>query len=86
MGLFEKFFRRDEPSANVAKNRLQMVLVHDRNDITPGMLDVIKDDIIAVLAHHLGIEANDVDVQLSDSESANVLVAQVPLNSTRVIS
>lgn len=86
MGFFERIFRKEEASASVAKNRLQMVLVHDRNDISPGMIDVIKDDIIAVLVHHLGIDATEVDVQLGDGDTQNVLVAQVPLHSTRQFS
>ncbi|MEM7799102.1 MAG: cell division topological specificity factor MinE [Chloroflexota bacterium] len=86
MGFFDRIFRKEEASASVAKNRLQMVLVHDRNDISPGMIDMIKDDIIAVLVHHLGIDATEVDVQLGDGDTQNVLVAQVPLHSTRQFS
>ena len=83
MGIFEKLFNSNESSASSAKNRLKMVLVHDRNDISPGVLRQIRDDIISVFAHHLNIDPDDVEVLLDENDSDNMLVAQVPLNPTR---
>ncbi len=33
-----------------------MVLIHDRSDLPPGMLEQIKDDIIDVIARHTSID------------------------------
>lgn len=85
MGFFEKLFGSNESSASSAKNRLKMVLVHDRNDISPGVLRQIRDDIIGVFAHHLSIDPDAVEVMLDENDSDNMLVAQVPLNPTRRI-
>ncbi|MFT5197087.1 MAG: cell division topological specificity factor [Cellvibrionaceae bacterium] len=85
MGLFEKLFGSAETSANSAKNRLKMVLVHDRNDISPGVLRQIRDDIIGVFAHHLNIDPDAVEVMFEESDNENMLVAQVPLTPTRRI-
>ena len=85
MGIFEKLFGSNESSASSAKNRLKMVLVHDRNDISPGVLRQIRDDIISVFAHHLNIDPDAVEVMLDENDSDNMLVAQVPLNPTRRI-
>lgn len=82
-GWLTKIFGQKEKSSNVAKSRLQMVLSHDRTDITPGMMAAIKDDIISVLAHHLSIEADLVEVNLDQSGSQSTLVAHIPLPSTR---
>lgn len=81
--MFERLFGSSNKSANSAKNRLKMVLVHDRNDISPGVLRQIRDDIIQVFAHHLSIDPDAVEVMLDENESDNMLVAQVPLNPTR---
>ena len=83
MGMFERLFGSSDTSAHSAKNRLKMVLVHDRNDISPGVLRQIRDDIIQVFAHHLSIDPDAVEVMLDENESDNMLVAQVPLNPTR---
>ncbi len=66
-------------SGSVAKSRLQMVLTHDRNDISPGLIQLIKDDIIAVIARHLAIEAENVQVNLTQSHTESRLVAEIPL-------
>lgn len=83
MGFLDRFFSKEDKSANTAKNRLQMVLMHDRNDISPGLIAVIKDEIIEVIVHHLGIDPETVDIMLDESGSQNLLVAQVPLTSSR---
>ena len=83
MNIFEKLFGSSETSASSAKNRLKMVLVHDRNDISPGVLRQIRDDIIGVFAHHLNIDPDAVEVMLDENDSDNMLVAQVPLTPTR---
>lgn len=83
MGWITKLFGEKKNSGSVAKSRLQMVLSHDRTDITPGMMAAIKDDIISVLAQHLSIEADQVEVNLDQSGSESRLVAHIPLPSTR---
>lgn len=50
MSWINRFFGQKEKSGAVAKQRLQMVLIHDRSDVSPGVLDQIKDDIIEVIA------------------------------------
>ncbi len=58
MNKIKSFFQRSaQPSSReAAKQRLQLVLVHDRNQIEPGMLELIKDEIIAVISKHLDID------------------------------
>jgi cell division topological specificity factor len=58
-----------------------MVLTHDRSDITPGLLEVIKDDIVAVIAKHLAIDPDSVEVNLDQSPAQSRLVAEIPLQS-----
>ena len=45
MGFFERLFGKKN-SADSAKERLQLVLIHDRMDLTPAELDSLKDDLI----------------------------------------
>ena len=49
MGLFSFFNKEENKSKNVAKDRLKLVLIHDRAMLSSGMLEQMKDDIIAVI-------------------------------------
>ncbi len=80
MNWFDKLFNKSSKSGSVAKSRLQMVLTHDRADISPGILAAIKDDIIAVIARHLAIDAESVEVNLDQTGRENRLIAQIPLH------
>jgi cell division topological specificity factor len=66
-------------SADTAKQRLRFVLIHDRAEIPPGMLDLIKDDIIAVISRRLPIDRGNVSVSIDNAGSENRLLVDIPL-------
>ncbi|NKQ35651.1 MAG: cell division topological specificity factor MinE [Chloroflexi bacterium] len=82
MSWLDKFFGNKEKSGATAKKRLQMVLIHDRSEISPGMLQLIQDDIIQVIAKRLEIDPESVEVKVDQSEREGYLVAEVPLAQT----
>lgn len=73
------FGRRDAPSAQTAKERLQFVLIHDRTDISPAVLEQLKDEIIAVISKHVDINRAGVEINLSQTQRENKLIANIPL-------
>ncbi len=79
MSWVDKLLGREEKSGATAKKRLQMVLIHDRSEVSPGVLAQIKDEIIQVLVKHLDINPDDVEVSLDQDERESRLVAEVPL-------
>jgi cell division topological specificity factor len=71
---------RDKPSSGkVAKERLRLVLAHDRTSISPALLETLKDEIIAVISRHVAIDADDVQVTFSQNARESRLVADIPL-------
>jgi len=68
-------------SANSAKERLQLVLIHDRTDITPGQLDALKDDLIATISRHIEIDPAAVSINLAQDGRSQRLVADIPLRN-----
>jgi len=56
MGLFSFFNKEEKKSKNVAKDRLKLVLIHDRAMLSSGMLEQMKDDIIAVISKYVEID------------------------------
>ena len=85
MKIFERLLgRRYEPSSGeVAKERLRLVLAHDRTSISPALLDTLKDEIITVISRHVAIDAESVQVTFSQSARESRLVADIPLLTRR---
>ena len=84
MGFLRKLIGRGKsPSSDVAKQRLKLVLVHDRANISPGLLALIKDEIIAVISRHLEIDHRGVEVSFSQQGRETRLVADIPLTDFR---
>ncbi len=83
MRWISQLFGQKEKSGAAAKRRLQMVLVHDRSDVSPGLIAQIKDDIIEVIAKRLAIDPENVVVNLSQSARESRLVAEIPLLNGR---
>lgn len=83
MNWLNRLLGKSESSGQVAKQRLQMVLVHDRADLPPGLLEQIKDDIVAVIARHTAVDTDNVIVHLEQSTQENRLIAEIPLASVR---
>jgi len=80
MGLLERLFRRGKVnSRQIAKDRLQMVLIHDRSDLSPGMLDMIRDEIIALIGERVPINREGVVFTLEQDGRESRLVADIPL-------
>lgn len=61
---FADFFRK-KSSSNVAKDRLKMVLVSDRANCSPDIMEQIKNDIIHVLSKYVEIDLDGLDIKIS---------------------
>jgi cell division topological specificity factor len=80
MGFLDRYFRRREPSSReIAKERLQLVLVHDRVNISPGMLARMKDELITVISRYVEIEPDGVEVTFTQGRRQSRLVADIPV-------
>ena len=61
MSFFDRLFGKKN-SAESAKERLQLVLIHDRTDLTPAELDSLKDDLIDTISRHVEIDVQAVQI------------------------
>jgi len=68
-----------DTSARTAKERLQLVLIHDRTDVPPAVMDLLKDEIITVISRHVDIDREGVEITLTQNQRENRLVANIPL-------
>ena len=84
MKLLDRLLHRQEPpSGEIARERLRLVLAHDRANISPGLLEVLKDEIIAVISRHVPIDPEGVQVTYTEGPRVHRLVADIPLRTER---
>lgn len=77
------FGGRGRGSKSRAKERLQLVLVHDRATISPRLLDDMKADIIQVISQHVDIDPASTEMELSRRGEEVTLVANIPIRGLR---
>ena len=82
-GFWDRVFGRETTSAQQAKERLKLVLVHDRTDISPGALEVLKDELIATISRHIDIDPAAVRIEMSQEGREQRLIADIPLRPAR---
>ncbi|MDR1378695.1 MAG: cell division topological specificity factor MinE [Synergistaceae bacterium] len=66
-------------SAQTARERLRLVLIHDRTDISPQLLENLRVDIIAVLTRYMDIDESRIEIDLGEINSTVALVANIPV-------
>jgi cell division topological specificity factor len=75
-----RIFSKDNTnSKDVAKERLRLVLVHDRTSISPEYLNLIKEDLLKVIREYLEIDEEALQVNLANEDSTFALVANIPV-------
>lgn len=87
MGLSD-FFRK-KTSSNVAKDRLKLVLVSDRANCTPEIMEQMKNDIIQVISKYVEIDTDGLDIKITQTESEGnngsvpALFANIPIKDMK---
>ena len=75
--------RSEKPSGQIAKERLRVVLIHDRASVSPEVMERLKNDIITVISNYMDVNKNDMEISLANDEDSVALVANIPVNSMR---
>jgi len=79
-----RIFNKDGvASKNVAKERLRLVLVHDRANVSPQLLQDLKADLIKVISSYLEIDEEALEVNFENSENQVALIANIPVKNVR---
>jgi len=80
-----KLLGRQPASANTAKQRLQLVLAHDRSDLNPELLQQMRREILEVVSRYVEIDLEEVDMSLDTEDRVTALVANLPIKRARAL-
>jgi len=84
------FFSKKKQSSSVAKDRLKLVLIHDRANCNTELLEMMKQEIIDVISRYMEIDEKGLEINLgtTSSEYENGIVpalyANIPIRNMRV--
>jgi len=83
------FGSKKQNSRNIARDRLKLVLIHDRANCSTEFLEMLKNDILKVLSNYMDVEESELDIQISqtmserNNEAVPVLYANIPIKNMR---
>ena len=82
--IINKLLRRQSSSARTARERLQLVLAHDRCDLSPELLDQMRKEILEVVAKYVEIDIEEGAVSLETEDRMTALVANLPIKRSLI--
>jgi len=85
MGFLSFFLGEKKNSASVAKERLQLILAHERNgrSASPDYLPQLQRELVAVISKYVSINAEDIKVHMERQDDLEVLEVKIELPETR---
>ncbi|MCL2217580.1 MAG: cell division topological specificity factor MinE [Defluviitaleaceae bacterium] len=84
-----KLFKPKQSSGSIAKDRLKLVLIHDRANCSTELLEMMKNDILQVIAKYMdiddtmGLDINISQTTTDQNETVPVLYANIPIKNMR---
>ncbi|MDR3429132.1 MULTISPECIES: cell division topological specificity factor MinE [Silvimonas] len=80
MSILSYFFGEKKKTANVARERLQIILAHERaGRDAPDYLPQLQKELIAVISKYVAINPDDIKVQLEKKDDFEVLEVNIVL-------
>jgi cell division topological specificity factor len=81
MSLMELIFGKRQKSAEIARERLQIILAHERNGHTgtPDYLPALQRELLEVISKYVRVNQDDIKVQLERQDDMDVLEVNIVL-------
>jgi cell division topological specificity factor len=77
--IIQRFFSKGPSSADKAKDRLRLVLINDRTDLSAAAMESLKDDLLEVLSRYIQIESDHVQIDITQDGRQQRLIADIPI-------
>ena len=82
----QRLLGREKPSGALARERLQLVLAHDRSDLNPELLEQMRREILEVVQKYVEIDLESGDVSLETGDRVTALVANLPIRRAKLLA
>jgi cell division topological specificity factor len=82
MSLLSLLFGEKKKTASVAKERLQIILAHERGErgrARPDYLPALQRELIAVISKYVAVRPEDIQVNLEHQDDIDVLAVKIEL-------
>lgn len=73
--------KKTPKSADTARDRLKLVLINDRTDLTPAEMDSMKNELLAVISRYIDIDPSAVRIDMTQEGREQRLLAEIPIRS-----
>ncbi len=85
LDFINRLLGRQKPSGAAARERLQLVLAHDRSDLNPELLEQMRREILEVVQRYVEIDIEGCDVSLETEDRVTALLANLPIRRARPV-
>lgn len=82
MGFINRLLGRQE-SSRTAKERLRLVLIHDRQSLSPELMEALREELIEVISKYLEIDEEEMEFALDREAESVALVASIPIRQVK---
>jgi cell division topological specificity factor len=76
-------WRGSSKSGDQAKQRLKLVLAHDRADLSPELMNLMRQEILEVVSRYLDIDTEETELILESDQRSTALIANLPIRRVK---
>ena len=79
----QRLFGGEKASKELAKDRLKLVLIHDRASVAPAMMENLRRDLVEVISKYMDFDEAALDVQMAEQDNMTMLEVNIPVSSVK---
>lgn len=73
--------KKTPKSADTARDRLKLVLINDRTDLSPADLESMKNELLTVISRYIDIDPSTVRIDMTQEGRQQRLLADIPIRT-----
>lgn len=81
-GWMDKLFSEKNNSAGSAKERLKLVLINDRTDLSPQAMESLKNELLQVISRYVDIDPLGINIDMAQDGREQRLIADIPIKKS----